>query len=116
MRRTLLSFLAAGLALLSLEAQAQYIWVNLSFKAVRNPANGQRYYAFDEADADASIAKANEWLAQYYRGYRFRRIDPIIEVGGIGDYSGPSKWYSVPPREGSNVVTMEAEAQANPVA
>lgn len=56
---------------------AQYIWVDCSFKAVRNPVTGQRYYAFTEADVDATLGEINRLLGSYERGYRFRRAGAI---------------------------------------
>lgn len=97
MRRLVSAFLLFGLLACS-EVRAQFIWVNLSFKAVLNPTNGTRYYNFSETNIDASISAANAFLAVYQRGYRFRRAEIIRDVGGIGDTTGPSKWYSVNPR------------------
>lgn len=74
---------------------AQYIWVDCSFKAVRNPVTGQRYYAFTEADVDATLGEINRILASYERGYRFRRAGAIQDVGTVGDCNGPSKWFYV---------------------
>lgn len=87
--------LLALVAALPCSAPAQYIWVNCSFKAVLNPANGARYYTFTEADMDTTIEEINQWLATYQRGYRFRRVGAIQNVGGLGDCTGPSKWYNV---------------------
>ena len=94
----LLLVLLSGLTI-GPSARGQYIWVNLSFKAVLNPTNGMRYYNFNETDIDSTINRANSFLAAYLRGYRFRRAEPIRNVGGVGDVTGPSKWYSVNPRE-----------------
>jgi len=101
-------------------ALAQYLWVNLSVKAVLNPDNGQRSYNFTEANLDATIARMNEWLALYKRGYRMRREGPILNVGGVNDTNGPSKWFYPNPRAnypfgpGRNIDQMEKEALAAP--
>jgi hypothetical protein len=103
-------------------AVAQYLWVNLSFKAVLNPTNGSRYYNFTEANIDRTIGHVNEILATYQRGYRFRRAELIRNVGGINQTNGPSKWYSVNPRANDlatgawdNRKQMEIEALNAPV-
>ncbi len=109
------------LVLLHNLAFAQYIWVDLSFKAVLNPTNGTRSYNFTERNVDDTIDGVNAMLATYERGYRFRRIGPIRNVGGINQTNGPSKWYSVNPRD-NNLATgpwdnreqMEIEAQSAP--
>src|SRR5512133_2431830 len=98
MRRYL--FLLAYAALLtSMPAPAQFIWINCSFKAVLNPTTGTRFYQFTEADIDATLDQANQYLAGYQRGYRMRRMGPIYDIGGPaeGGTNGPSKWYYMNP-------------------
>lgn len=117
LRRLLLTCLS----LVALTGNGQYIYVNLSFKSVLNPTNGLRYYAFTQADLEDTIARANAFLAAYERGYRFRLVDPLQDVGGLNDLTGPSKWYGLNPRdlyEGNtnigNAAEMENEALAAP--
>jgi hypothetical protein len=112
-----LKLIVTLLVLLHDLAFAQYIWVDLSFKAVLNPANGTRSYNFTEQNVDDTIEGVNSMLAAYQRGYRFRRIGPIRNVGGINQTNGPSKWYSVNPRDNDlatgpwdNQEQMEIEA------
>ena len=115
-------FLPLCLALLAAApSHAQYVWINVSFKAVLNPTNGTRFYPFTVDDIDAGIARMNATLATYQRGYRVRRVGPLYDVGGIGDTTGPSKWYSANPRDPyppntnvRNQEQMDSEARGNP--
>ena len=121
MKRSML-FLPLCLALLAAApSHAQYVWINVSFKAVLNPTNGTRFYPFTVDDIDAGIARMNATLATYQRGYRVRRVGPLYDVGGIGDTTGPSKWYSANPRDPyppnpnvRNQEQMDSEARNNP--
>jgi hypothetical protein len=49
--------------------------------------------AVTDADIDTAIAAMNALYATYFRGYRFRRVE-IINIGGLGDTTGPSRWYN----------------------
>ena len=120
MTRLLLLLLGAAW-LAAAPASAQYLWVNVSFKAVLNPTNGTRAYTFSQADVDATVSRMNQTLATYQRGYRVRRVDPLYDIGGIGDTTGPSKWYSANPRDPyplntsvRNQEQMDSEARGNP--
>ena len=104
-------------------AIGEYIWLNVSVKAVLNPTNGTRFYAFTEAHVDASIAEINRMLGQYQRGYRMRRVDPLLDVGSTNNPGGPSKWFYPNPRDPypanpaiRNQEQMENEALADPLA
>lgn len=120
--KSILSLILLCGAIFAPSARGQYIWLNLSFKAVLNPTNGLRAYSFTETNIDGAISRMNERLASYERGYRLRRVEPIRNVGGIGDFSGPSKWFNKDPRafyypnggmSYSNKIRMESEAKAN---
>jgi hypothetical protein len=87
-------FLGVAAALLTTSAPAQFIEVRLSYKAVLNPANGQRPGNFTDAQIDQAVARMNELQTSYSRGFRFVRVDPVTNVGGQGDTTGPSRWYS----------------------
>lgn len=116
--------LLSAVPLVPRPAQAQYIWVNLSFKAVLHPTSGLRPYVFTEADIDATVARMNETLARYERGFRVRRVDPLYDIGGPGQggTNGPSKWFWPSPRDPyppnpniRNQEQMDGEARSNPV-
>lgn len=92
-------FLACATLLNTTPAAAQLIWIDCSFKAVLNPTNGLPYYPFTEADIDATLDQANQYLAGYQRGYRMRRVGLIYYIGGPAQEgtNGPSKWYYMDP-------------------
>lgn len=119
-----LFLLLACVMLQTAPAFSQYIWVDLSFKAVLNPTNGTRFYDFTETNIDASIAVMNQTLADHQRGYRMRRVDPLYDIGGPGQggTNGPSKWFYPNPRDPyllnpsiRNQEQMDGEARSNPV-
>lgn len=89
-------FLLLGLtaALLAFSAHAQFIDIRVSYKAVLNPATGQRAQNFTDAQIDQAIAQMNQLQAGYRRGFRFVRVDPIWNVGSLGDTTGPSRWFN----------------------
>lgn len=74
------------------------ITINLSYKIVLNPADGSRPTRggspVADADIDTAISAMNALYETYFRGYRFQRVDPITNVGGMGDTTGPSRWFN----------------------
>ena len=68
--------------------------IDLSYKIVLNPANGNRPFGVTDGDIDDGVEEMNDLLQSYYRGYRVRRVDPIIEIGGLNDDTGPSRWFN----------------------
>ncbi len=104
-------------------AQAQgVITVRLSYKVVLNPANGSRPTGpgggtVTNANIDAAIAAMNTLHETYFRGFRFQRVDPITNVGGLGDTTGPSIWFNTnffAPGGGAQKDLMEAAAMSDP--
>lgn len=97
-------------------ASAQYIWVNLSVKVVLNPIDGRRSPAVTDAAIDQIIGGMNGLLAGYERGYRILRPDPVSEVGGLGDTTGPSQFYDkdMLANHDEQKKKMETEALNNP--
>ncbi len=97
--------LLAGCAIAVMTAapvRAQFIDIRLSYKVVLNPATGLRQPGVLDADIDAAIAEMNQLQATYFRGFRFRRVDAVTEVGGQGDTTGPSRWFSTDFFDASN--------------
>ncbi len=90
----LLRLCFAALLLVSASARAQYIEIRLSYKAVLNPATGQRAQDFTDAQIDQAIAQMNQLHASYNRGFRFVRVEPIWNIGSLGDTTGPSRWFN----------------------
>lgn len=95
------------------------ITIRLSYKVVLNPADGTRPPGVRDADIDRAIAEMNALEQTYYRGYRFQRVDPVIDIGGRGDLTGPSRWYNTDFFDRDNGVRwkneMEDEAMRNQV-
>jgi hypothetical protein len=75
-------------------AQDGTITVNLSYKVVLNPADGTRPPGATDAAIDQAVTGMNTLYQAYFRGYSFRRVDPITQVGGRSDTTGPSQWYN----------------------
>jgi hypothetical protein len=94
MRTILVSCLAALLSLAA-PVHAQFIEIRLSYKAVLDPATGLRARNFTDAQIDQAIAEMNQMHAAYGRGFRFVRADAVWNVGGLGDTTGPGRWYGV---------------------
>ncbi|MEO1655683.1 MAG: hypothetical protein AAFU64_19225, partial [Bacteroidota bacterium] len=117
MKRIILSLIC--LLMIQGIVQAQGItWIDLSYKVVLNPANGLRPSGVTDADIDAAIEEMNQLQEAYFRGYRFRRVDPIRNVGGINQFNtGPSRWYNTNFFDSNNGSAwkdqMEAEAESN---
>ncbi|HEY3267447.1 MAG TPA: M43 family zinc metalloprotease [Armatimonadota bacterium] len=100
-----------------------YITIRLSYKIVLSPVDGTRPLndwshpelgTVTDQQIDDVVTSMNAMLATYGRGYRYQRV-AILDVGGIGDTTGPSKWFIQPP-EGFKPdwqQTMDAEAHAN---
>jgi len=114
-----------GLLMITFPAisQAQgVITIDLSYKIVLNPADGSRpmndFNPVTDADIETAVAAMNALSEAYYRGYRFRRVGPVIEVGGLGDTNGPSRWFNTnffDPNNGSDwKEEMEDAARSDP--
>lgn len=110
-----LSVLAACTLAASLSC-GQFIDISLSIKIVLNPADGTRPSGVSDGDIDTMIGGMNDLMAGYLRGLRFRRVDPVRNVGGLGDLTGPSRYYNVDfLRESATRAEMEEDAMASPV-
>ena len=109
-----------GLLMITFPAisQAQgVITIDLSYKIVLNPADGSRpmndFNPVTDADIETAVAAMNALSEAYYRGYRFRRAGPVIEVGGLGDTNGPSRWFNTNFFDDGKE-EMEAAARSDP--
>ena len=95
----------------SLVAHAQgFTWIDISYKVVLNPANGQRPIGVANADIQQNVADMNALMEPTLRGIRFR-ISEIVDVGGVGD-SFSQSWYNTNITS-SNKGNMESDAKAN---
>ena len=95
-------------------ATAQHITIRLSYKAVLNPTNGLRSLGATDAEVAAAVMEMNDFSAAYWRGFKFVLAEPVRNIGGIGDTTGPSFWYSADLPAGNNMSTFEAAAKADP--
>jgi hypothetical protein len=78
---------------------AQYIWINVSYKAFLSPENGQPAPYVTTNLIYESIRFENQKLERYGRGYRVRLADPqpIIYIGSGTPTvapNDPTRWYN----------------------
>ena len=105
-------------------SQAQgVITVRLSYKIIRNPADGTLPVKPDgnqvsDSDIDAAVAAMNALSAAYFRGFRFQRVGEIPYIGDKDDTTGPSQYFNFDFQAGANNSAtrdqMEAAAMSNP--
>jgi hypothetical protein len=75
-------------------ALGQFIELRVSVHVILNPTNDLRPAGINDNVFYTAEANANEWMARYYRGYRFRIIE-VTNIGGPsqGGANGPSQWF-----------------------
>lgn len=104
MRMQLIMFAVLIIAVTALnpaELRAQgVITVRLSYKVVLNPADGNRPLKGDgtqmtDNDIDTAVTAMNNLSAAYFRGFRFKRVDAVTNVGGKNDTTGPSQYFGI---------------------
>lgn len=80
----------------SLPTGGQTIDLRLSVKIIVHPTLGTRPTGVSPQLFTNAVAAANQWMAKYWRGYRFR-LTEVVDIGGPsqGGTSGPSKWNGV---------------------
>lgn len=108
--------LSAGLLFAGAIADAD-IQVRLSYKVILRGTDGQRPDEVTEAGIDQAIADMNALSQTYGRGYRFVRVDALIDVGGLDEFQRPSPSYYCFRDMFQNTVehgNMFADASANP--
>jgi hypothetical protein len=74
-------------------AVAQYIWINVSYKAIVNPIDGQPAPYVTTHLVDEAIRFGNLMLDRYQRGYRLRLAEPLLWIGGSTHTNDPTRWY-----------------------
>lgn len=121
MKRTAYNLAIVMLAIIgqSFARADSVIMINLSYKVVLNPANGNRPPGVTDASIDTAVGQMNALQETYFRGYRFRLSEPVVQVGGLND-TGPSQWYNTNFFNANNGSAwkdqMEAAAIADPSA
>jgi hypothetical protein len=90
---------AAWLAGAPATALAQYIWINVSYKAFLSPQGGQPPPYVSTNLILESLRFENQKLERYWRGYRLRLADPapVIYIGSglpTVDPADPTRWYN----------------------
>ena len=105
-------FLILGIS--ALHAQDSVINIRLSYKVILNPANGNRPANATDVNINRAVRGMNTLLRSYWRGYRMQ-LTEIVEIGGLGDTSGPGKWYNTDLGTTSKI-NMERDAENDPVA
>lgn len=101
---------------------ADVIDINVSYKIILNPANGDRPddgngNEITNAQINEAIDEMNALQETYFRGYRFVRAGAIIEIGGQGQVNGPSQWFDTDffaNNGGTLKDQMQTAAMANP--
>jgi hypothetical protein len=73
--------------------------IRLSYKVILNPADGTRPILtgatqVTDANINTAVNAMNTLLQTYFRGYRVQIIGQITNVGGMGDTTGPSRWFN----------------------
>jgi hypothetical protein len=100
-------------------AQAQYIYIDLSYKVILNPADGTSRpldgsgNPVTDQRIDNTIDGMNQLLDNYSRGFRFRRRGPVWEVGGDGTPTDPSQWFNQDFLNNGGKDAMEGMASQN---
>ncbi len=76
------------------------IFIHLSYKVIISPSGGGRPPGVTDSVIDSAIDEMNQLMVSQGRGYRFVRIDPVIDVGGtfsfgIASRPSPSRYYGI---------------------
>lgn len=109
-----LFLILAALIGCAVAAPAQHITIRLSYKVVLNPTDGLRSVNATDAEIAAAVAEMNGFSASYWRGFKFVMDEPVRNIGGMGDSTGPSSWYSTDLLAGNNMRTFEGAAKTDP--
>lgn len=95
-------------------ASGQHIEIRVSVKVILHPANGTRPSGITDDLLNTAAASSNNWMAGYWRGYRFR-ITEIKDIGGAsqGGTNGPSKWFGLDPRGAGDWPQFQSDTQTD---
>jgi hypothetical protein len=89
----------ALLLLATAPAPGQTIDLRLSVKIIVHPSSGARPAGVTPQMFTNAVYAANQWMASYWRGYRYQ-LTEVMDIGGPaqGGSNGPSKWFGRDPR------------------
>jgi len=91
-------------------ADAQFIWIDVSYKAIVDPATGQPAAYVTPHLPQEAVRFGNAMLARYRRGYRLRLVE-YFWIGGSDHPRDPSRWY--PFLVGPNHELLEEEFRSD---
>lgn len=106
------------IAALPLHSRAQgVINIRVSYKVILNPADGTRPIlrgttTVTDAHITTAINAMNALLQTYLRGYRIQLVGTITNVGGMGDTTGPSRWYNTDFFNAPDAITLRNQMEA----
>lgn len=91
----------------------QTIEIRVSIKVIVD-TTGARPIGIHDDTLYTAAANANNWMANYWRGYRFR-ITEVIDIGGPlqGGSNGPSKWFGRDPRNPTDWPVFQNDTQTD---
>ena len=120
MVRRIVSIVTATLFIIAFPSplQAQgVINIRLSYKVILNPADGTRPIRtgatqVTDADINTAVNAMNVLLQTYFRGYRVQLVGSITNIGGMGDTTGPSRWFNTDFFNASNATTLRNQMEA----
>ncbi|HMV46985.1 MAG TPA: M43 family zinc metalloprotease [Blastocatellia bacterium] len=114
MTKTRILLLLVILLMSSDAAFGQYIEIRISVKVIVDPTTGARPDGITDNLFQTAADHANNWLATYSRGYRYR-VTEVVDIGGPtqGGTHGPSKWFGLDPRSEPDWSAFQANTQNN---
>jgi len=85
-----------ALSLFCEQCGAQTIDLRISIHIILHPTTGARPAGISNEVFYTAADNANQWMAGYFRGYRYR-ITEIVNIGGPseGGINGPGKWFGL---------------------
>jgi hypothetical protein len=109
-----LTVFGIGLVIASFSAQAQHINLRMSVKIVVHPTTGARPAGVTPVLLTQAVARANQWMDGYWRGYRYELAE-VVNIGGPsqGGVNGPSKWFNADCGSAANWPQFQRDTQTN---
>lgn len=96
--KTLLRLMSGPLlfAFVTNSTHGQTINLRMSVKIIVDPTTSARPGGITPQTFTNAVAAANQWMASYWRGYRYE-LTEVKDIGGPtqGGTNGPSRWFNV---------------------